>query len=335
MKVFVTGHKGYIGVHLVDLLKQAGHSVTGCDLGLFDGCAWEAVVPADRDLRKDIRNVTIDDLAGHDCVMHLAALSNDPMGEVNAAATFAINRDASIRIAQLAKKSGVPRYLFAASCSVYGAGEKLDLDETDPLNPLTAYAKSKIDTEQGVSALADASFTPVYLRNATAYGHSPMLRIDLVVNNLLACAIATGEIRIMSDGSPWRPLIHCRDIARAFLAFMTAPKERVYNKAVNVGGNAENYQVRDVVEQVKKLIPSSKTTYTGEVGADPRNYRVKFDLLNKLAPDFKLQYNLATGMEELHRKLIDHRFGKRDWESDQFVRLRVLKRRLDLLKNVA
>jgi nucleoside-diphosphate-sugar epimerase len=162
-----------------------------------------------------------------------------------------------------------------------------------------------------------------------------MLRIDLVVNNLLACAIATGEIRIMSDGSPWRPLIHCRDIARAFLAFMTAPKERVHNKAVNVGGNAENYQVCDVVEQVKKLIPSSKTTYTGEVGADPRNYRVKFDLLNKLAPDFKLQYNLATGMEELHRKLIDHRFGKRDWESDQFVRLRVLKRRLDLLKNVA
>jgi nucleoside-diphosphate-sugar epimerase len=162
-----------------------------------------------------------------------------------------------------------------------------------------------------------------------------MLRIDLVVNNLLACAIATGEIRIMSDGSPWRPLIHCRDIARAFLAFMTAPKERVYNKAVNVGGNAENYQVRDVVEQVKKLIPSAKTAYTGEVGADPRNYRVKFDLLNKLVPDFKLQYNLANGMEELHRKLIDHRFCKRDWESDQFVRLRVLKRRLDLLKNVA
>jgi nucleoside-diphosphate-sugar epimerase len=335
MKVFVTGHKGYIGVHLVDLLKQAGHTVTGCDLGLFDGCAWDPVVPADHDLRKDVRNVTIDDLAGHDCVMSLAALSNDPMGELNVAATYAINRDASIRIAQLAKKAGVPRYLFAASCSVYGAGKKLDLDETDPLNPLTAYAKSKIDTEQGVSALADASFTPVYLRNATAYGHSPMLRTDLVVNNLLACAIATGEIRIMSDGSPWRPLIHCRDIARAFIAFMTAPKERVHNKAVNVGGNSENYQVRDVVDQVGKLIPGSKSIYTGEVGADPRNYRVKFDLLNTLLPDFKLQYNLASGMEELHRKLVDHRFGKRDWEGDQFVRLRVLKRHLDLLQNVA
>jgi nucleoside-diphosphate-sugar epimerase len=334
MKVFVTGHMGYIGVHLVDLLKQTGHSVTGCDVGLFDDCGWEPAVPADRDLRKDIRSVTIDDLAGHDCVMHLAALSNDPMGAANAAATYAINRDASIRIAQLAKTAGVPRYLFAASCSVYGAGGKIDLDETDPLNPLTAYAKSKIDTEQGVSALADASFTPVYLRNATAYGHSPMLRIDLVVNNLLACAVATREIRIMSDGSPWRPLIHCRDIAGAFLAFMNAPREQIHNKAVNVGSNAENYQVRDVVEQVKKLIPGAKIVYTGEVGVDPRNYRVKFDLLNTLLPDFKLQYDLAAGMEELHRKLIDHGFSKRDWESDQFIRLRALKRRLDLLKNV-
>ncbi len=335
MKVFVTGHKGYIGVHLVDLLKQAGHTVTGCDLGLFDGCAWESVVPADRDLGKDVRDLELKDLANHDCVMHLAAISNDPMGEVNAAATYAINRDASIRIAQLAKKAGVPRYLFAASCSVYGAGKKLDLDENDPLNPLTAYAKSKIETEQAVSALADETFSPAFLRNATAYGHSPMLRIDLVVNNLLACAVATGEIRIMSDGSPWRPLIHCRDIARAFVAFMDAPKERIHNKAVNVGGNTENYQVRDVGDRVKKLVPQAKITYTGEVGADPRNYRVKFDLLNKLLPDFKLQYDLSSGMEELHRKLIDHGFSKKDWEGDQFVRLRTLKQRMDRLKNVA
>jgi nucleoside-diphosphate-sugar epimerase len=335
MKVFVTGHKGYIGAHLVDLLKQAGHSVTGCDLGLFDDCAWEAVVPADRDLNKDVRAVTVEDLAGHDCVMHLAALSNDPMGEVNAAATFAINRDASIRIAQLAKQAGVPRYLFSGSCSVYGAGEKLDLEETDPLKPLTAYAKSKIDTEKAVSDLADAAFTPVYLRNATAYGHSPMLRIDLVANNLLACAVATGQIRIMSDGSPWRPLIHCRDIARAFVAFMLAPRDRVHNRAVNVGGNSENYQVRDVADQVRRLMPEAKITYTGEVGADPRNYRVKFDLLNTLLPDFRLEYNLASGMDELHRKLVDHRFNKKDWDGDQFVRLRALKRRLDVLKEVA
>jgi nucleoside-diphosphate-sugar epimerase len=335
MKVFVTGHKGYIGVHLVDLLKQAGHTVTGCDLGLFDGCAWEPFVPADHELGKDVRDVTLNDVAGHDCVMHLAAISNDPMGEVNAGATYAINRDASIRIAQLAKQAGVPRYLFSASCSVYGAGKKLDLDENDPLNPLTAYAKSKIETEKAVSSLADDNFTPAYLRNATAYGHSPMLRTDLVVNNLLACAVALGEIRIMSDGFPWRPLIHCRDIARAFIAFMEAPKERIHNKAINVGGNSENYQVRDIGDRVKMLLPDAKIVYTGEIGADPRNYRVKFDLLNALLPDFKLQYDLTSGMEELHRKLVDHGFSKKDWDGDQFVRLRVLKGRLNMLGRAA
>ena len=335
MKVFVTGHKGYIGAHLVDLLKQGGHSVTGCDLGLFDGCAWEEVVPADRDLRKDVREITLQDLEGQDCIMQLAAISNDPMGEVDAAATYAINRDASIRIAQLAKRVGVPRYLFAASCSVYGAGHKLDLDENDPLNPLTAYAKSKIETEQAVSALADRDFTPAYLRNATAFGHSPMLRNDLVVNNLLACAVATNEIRIMSDGTPWRPLIHCRDIARAFIAFMNAPKEKIHNQAINVGGNAENYQVRDIGNRVQKLIPSAKITYTGEVGADPRNYRVKFDLLNQTLPNFKLQYTLSSGMDELHKKLVDHGFNIKDWTGDQFIRLRVLKERLERLKRVA
>ena len=331
MKIFVTGHRGFIGAHLVDVLKQAGHAVVGCDIGLFDGCNWETMVEPDRELVKDVRKIEAQDLDGCDCVMHLAAISNDPMGEMNAQLTFDINRDASIRLAEIAKTAGVPRYLFAGSCSIYGKGEKLDLSEDDPLNPLTAYARSKIETEQAVSRLADETFTPVYLRNATAYGHSPMLRIDLVVNNLLASAMAYGEIRIQSDGSPWRPLIHCRDIARAFAAFAGAPKEAVHAKAVNVGGNDENYQVRDVGDQVRRLIPSAKVVYTGEVGADPRNYRVNFDLLSKVLPDFKLQYRLETGMEELHRKMVEHGFGKADFEGDQFVRLRSLKKRFHVL----
>jgi nucleoside-diphosphate-sugar epimerase len=332
MRVLVTGHKGYIGSHLVDVLKQAGHRVTGCDLGLFEGCAWDKVVPADVDLNKDVRTLSPKDLEGHDAVMHLAALSNDPMGEINQQLTYDINRDASVRVAKLAKQAGVERFLFAGSCSVYGQGKKPDLDETDPVNPLTAYAKSKIETEEQVSMLADVNFCPVYLRNSTAYGYSPMLRIDLVVNNLLGSAMAFGQIRIQSDGSPWRPLIHCRDIARAFLAFAEAPREAVFNRAVNVGGNHENYRVREVADQVKRLMPEAAITYTGEVGADSRNYRVNFDLLKKVLPDFKLQYTLASGMDELHAAMVSHRFGRADFESDQFVRLRTLKHRLGLLK---
>ena len=329
MKVFVTGHKGYIGAHLVDLLKASGHHVTGCDLNLYGNCAWEPVVAVDDDLEKDVRTITESDVEGHDCVMHLAAISNDPMGDVNPGVTYSINRDASIRLAEIAKRANVGRYLFSGSCSVYGKGAKLDLEETDLLNPLTAYAKSKTETESAVSTLAGNGFTPVYLRNATAYGHSPMLRIDLVVNNLLASAMAYGEIRIMSDGSPWRPLIHCRDIARAFVAFMEAPAEVVCDLAVNVGGNDENYQVRDVADQVQRLMPGAAISYTGEVGADPRDYRVRFDRLAEVLPDFKLAYTLASGMEELHRKMRDHDFSASDFESDQFVRLRTLRGCLD------
>jgi nucleoside-diphosphate-sugar epimerase len=329
--IFVTGHQGYIGSHLVDILKERGHTVIGCDVNLFEGCNWEPMVPPDVLLKKDVRRIEPGDLDGCDCVMHLAALSNDPMGALNAELTFQINRDASIRLAQVAKQAGVPRYLFAGSCSVYGQGEKLDLDEGDPLNPLTAYAQSKIETEKAVSRLADDSFSPVFLRNATAYGHSPMLRTDLVVNNLLGSAMAYGEIRIQSDGSPWRPLIHCRDIARAFLALTAAPREVVHNRAINVGANQENYQVRDVADLVQRLIPSASVTYTGEVGADPRNYRVNFDLLSSLLPDFKLRYSLASGMEELHRKMVEHGFSRTDFEGDRFVRLRTLKNRFHLL----
>ena len=335
MNVFVTGHKGYIGVHLVELLEQAGHAVTGCDLGLFDGCEWEPPVSPDRELVKDVRDLTERDLDGHDAVCHLAALSNDPMGELDSQLTESVNRDASIHAARIAKAAGVGRYLFSGSCSVYGKGARLDLDEDDRLNPLSAYAHSKIDTEAAVSKMADDGFTPAFLRNATAYGHSPMLRIDLVVNNLLGTALAFGEIRIMSDGSPWRPLVHCRDIARAFIAFLDAPAERIRNKALNVGGNDENYQVRDVADRVGRLVPNATVAYTGEVGEDPRSYRVKFDRLHALLPDFRLEYTLDSGMEELHRKMVEHNFSADDFDGDRFVRLRMLRHRLDLLRRPA
>lgn len=332
MKVFVTGHRGYIGTHLVDLLKQNGHYVTGCDLNLFDGCAWEPITKPDKELIKDIRQIGLNDIEGYDCIMHLAAISNDPMGDLDPELTFSVNRDGSVNLAKLARQAGVGRFLFSGSCSIYGQGEKLDLDENAAFNPITAYAKSKIETEKAVSALADDSFSPVFLRNSTAYGHSPMLRIDLVVNNLLGCAVARGDIRIMSDGTPWRPLIHCRDIAAAFIAIMNAPKEAIHNKAINIGANAENYQVKDVGDRVQKFVPEAKIVYTNEVGTDPRNYRVSFDLLGRLLPDFKLEYTLSSGMEELYKKFRQHSFNQADFDGDQFVRLRTLKKRLSLVQ---
>jgi nucleoside-diphosphate-sugar epimerase len=335
MKVFVTGHLGYIGCHLVDVLRAAGHRVTGCDLGLFKGCEWEPLEQPNDELIKDIGAVAEIELAGHDAVCHLAAISNDPMGELNPEITLTVNRDKSVELARKAKAAGVGRFLFAGSCSVYGAGEKLDLEEYDPLKPLSSYARSKIESEELIGELADDAFTPVFLRNATAYGHSPMLRIDLVANNLLASALAYGEIRIQSDGSPWRPLIHCRDIARAFAAFIEAPRATVHNQAVNVGGNSENYQVRQVGDIVQALVPRAKITYTGEVGHDPRNYRVRFDKLNRLLPDFRLEYDLARGMDELHRSMLQHGFNRDDFEGDRFVRLRALKKSMELLSECA
>jgi nucleoside-diphosphate-sugar epimerase len=331
MNVLVTGHKGYIGVHLVDLLQQAGHRVIGCDLGLYAGCEWRPPVRPDVEWTRDVRFVGERDLAGVDAICHLAAISNDPMGEVDPAITLNVNRDGSIALARAARRAGVPRFLLAGSCSVYGRGETLDLDETARLNPLSAYAKSKVEAEQAIAPLADADFCPVFLRNSTAYGDSPMLRIDLVVNNLLGCALAKGDIRIMSDGSPWRPLVHCRDIARAFVALLDAPADVVRGRAVNIGGNSENYQVRDVAEEVQRLVPSALIAFTGEVGTDPRDYRVNFDLLGRLVPDFRLAYDLRRGMEQLHRSMVDAGFSAADFDGPRFVRLRTLRPRLELL----
>ena len=309
MNILVTGHRGYIGPHLIKLLKDAGHGVTGVDIGYFEGCSWEPLPPADKEIHADFRSLTEKDLQGYDAVCHLAAISNDPMGDLDEKLTYDTNRDGSIELARRAKNAGVPKFLFSGSCSVYGKGETLDLDENAKFNPVSAYAVSKVDTEKNVAPMADKNFSPAFLRNATAYGHSPNLRIDLVANNLLACAIARGDIRIMSDGTPWRPLVHCHDIARAFLLFAEAPREKIHNQSVNIGANKQNYQVRDVGDAVQRLVPSATVVYTGEVGPDPRNYRVKFDKLYSMFPDFRLKYNLQSGLEELLKKYQEHKFS--------------------------
>ena len=335
MRILVTGGHGYIGTHLLEILKEEGHFVANVDLDLFHGCEFDPFVKADLEISQDFRTLDVRQLEGYDSVMHLAAISNDPMGELDASATYSVNRDGSIALAKLAKKAGIPRFLFASSCSIYGKGDKLDLTEQDATNPVSAYAESKIDAEEGIGSLADDNFTVGFLRNSTAYGYSPMLRIDLVVNNLLGCALSRGDIRIMSDGSPWRPLIHCRDIARAFLAFAKAPAAAIQNMPINVGGNAENYQVKQIGDYVQALVPKAQIVYTGEVGNDPRNYRVSFDLLSKQIPDFKLSYTLESGMEELHKKMVDHKFSLADFTGDRYVRLRTLKDRMDQLAQEA
>jgi nucleoside-diphosphate-sugar epimerase len=245
--------------------------------------------------------------------------------------TYSINRDGSVRLARIAKAAGVERFLFAGSCSVYGKKGSAPLDETAPFEPLSAYAKSKVEAEGAIRELADAHFCPVSLRNATAYGASPMLRLDLVANNLLACAYTQGDIRVMSDGTPWRPLIHCKDIARAFIAFLEAPRDAVYNKAINIGGNTENYQVRQVADMVKQLVPNANIVFTGEIGADPRSYCVNFDLLGETLPDFKLTYDLWSGIEELYREFVTRGFSLEDFKGDQFFRLRAIKKTYHLV----
>jgi nucleoside-diphosphate-sugar epimerase len=333
MRVFVTGHRGFIGAHLVELLTDAGHRVTGCDLGLFDGCEWGPLTPAHRELVKDVRDLDERDLDGHDCVMHLAAISNDPMGELDAGLTTSVNRGGSVHVAKVARRAGVPRFLFSGSCSVYGKGARADLCEDDPLDPITAYARSKVEAEAEISKLADRHFSPVYLRNATAFGDSPMLRIDLVANNLLASALAYGEIRVLSDGSPWRPLLHARDIARAFVALADAPRERVHDVAVNVGANDANFQVRDVAGVVAQVVPRAIVSYAQEAGPDPRDYRVCFGRLAEIVPEFRIAHPLAPSTEELCARMKERGFGAADFEGDRFVRLRTLRRRLDRLSS--
>jgi nucleoside-diphosphate-sugar epimerase len=300
VKTLVTGHDGYIGTVMVDALVRAGHDVTGLDTFYYEDCRFGAEAQTVPAIRKDLRDIVPRDLEGFDAVIHLAALSNDPLGTLDEQCTLDINYVASVNLARAAKAAGVPRFLFASSCSLYGkAGDEM-LDEEAGFNPITAYGRSKVLVEQDVSQLADGSFSPIYFRNATAYGVSPRLRADIVVNNLVGVACTTGKIVIQSDGTPWSPLVHIRDISAAFIAGLEAPREAIHNQAFNIGNSAENYRVREIADMVRDVVPGCSITYSEGGGPDPRCYRVSCEKAAHGLPGFKTSWTVRRGVEELY-----------------------------------
>lgn len=327
MRVMITGHLGYIGPIMVRMFKEAGHFVAGLDTGYFRNCLTsEATVAPDVELTKDIRHVHAHDLQGYDHVVHLAALSNDPMGELAPELTLQINYKASVRTACLAKEAGVGRFIFASSCSLYGAADiSAPLTEEAPLNPVSAYAVSKAKTETALGELADESFTPVYLRNATAYGVSPRMRFDLVLNNLMGWAKTSGRVRVMSDGTPWRPLVHIEDISLAALCAAQAPRELVHNQAFNIGRNDNNYRIRDIAEAVARSVSSAALEITGDTAGDTRSYRVSFDKSLRDLPGFMPSWNIERGCKELNLWFSSRKETIDSFQSRQFVRLKQLR----------
>ncbi|HYE63477.1 MAG TPA: NAD(P)-dependent oxidoreductase [Phycisphaerales bacterium] len=327
MKVLVTGNLGYIGTVMVPMLLAAGHEVHGMDVDLYERCTFgpESGITQVPTTIKDIRDAEVADFVGFDAVIHLAGLSNDPLGDFRPELTFDINYRASVRLAALAREAGVRRFLFTSSCSNYGAGGSDMLDEDGALNPVTPYGKSKVMAEGEVRALADERFCPVILRPATAYGLSPRLRFDLVINNLVAWAHSTGKIHIKSDGSPWRPVVHIQDISRAFLAALEAPRGVVFNQAFNVGRTGENYQVRDLANIVGQVIPKAQVEFAQGASPDTRNYRVSFEKIARVLPEFQPRWTAKLGAEQLRDAYLDHGVTLEEFEGPRYQRIAHIK----------
>jgi nucleoside-diphosphate-sugar epimerase len=324
MKVLVTGTEGYLGSVLGPSLLADGHEVIGVDAGYYMS-GWLYPVGAARPLTlvRDVRDVTLHDLESVEAVVHLAELSNDPLGQLAPDLTFDINHRGSVRLAELAKAAGVGRFVYMSSCSVYGVAADADVDETSPTNPQTAYAECKTLVERDVGAMADDSFSPTFLRNATAFGASPRMRFDIVLNNLAGFAWTTGEIRMISDGTPWRPLVHARDIAKAVRCCLDAPQDVVHNQIFNVGDSSQNYRVREIAETVANVFPGCKLTF-GDSGGDNRSYRVSFDKINEQLPGFACEWDAAAGARELHDVFARISLTEEQFESRDYTRLKQL-----------
>ncbi len=299
MKVLVTGHHGYIGSLLVPMLTAQGYQVRGIDNDLYETSLFGQAPPPVPSIHKDIRDINLADVTGCDAVIHLAGLSNDPLGDLDPELTMEINYRATIRLAELVKEAGVRYFLFASSCSIYGASGSDLIDENSPINPITPYAHSKYHAEQELSAMADEHFSPIFFRCATAHGYSPRIRFDLVINNLVAWAYTTGKVLIKSDGTPWRPFVHIEDICRAFLAVLEAPLASVHNQVFNVGNSAENYQISQVADFVSKIVPDCRVEYTPDGGPDKRCYKVSCDKIAAMVPSFAPVWTVDRSISDL------------------------------------